>query len=72
MNKEAIGIVGAITLIILIILLIIAGPFLTIWALNTLFPVLVIAYTWKTWCAVLLLGLALNPYRQHKKSDAKK
>lgn len=36
--------------------IIIFGPLVTIWALNTLFPVLAIAYTFDTWCAVILLG----------------
>lgn len=44
----------------LIILLIAIGPLLTIWALNTLFPALAISYTWETWAAVILLGMALR------------
>jgi len=39
---------------VLIILLIVFGPFLTIWAINTLFG-LVIPYTLKTWAASLIL-----------------
>ena len=43
-----------------VILLIIAGvllfPLATIWALNTLFG-LGIAYTWKTWLAVMVLNV---------------
>lgn len=46
--------------IVLIILLVIIGPFLTIWALNTLFPALAIAYTLETWAAVILLSMALR------------
>jgi hypothetical protein len=42
--------------ILLVIAILIVGPFLTVWALNTLFPVLAIGYTWQTWCAVILLG----------------
>ena len=44
----------------LIILLIAIGPLLTIWSLNTLFPALAIGYTWETWAAVILLGMALR------------
>lgn len=44
----------------LIVVLIIIGPFLTIWALNTLFPALAIAYTIETWAAVILLGMAIR------------
>lgn len=40
----------------LIIVMIAIGPVLTIWALNTLFPVLAIPYTISTWFAVVVLG----------------
>ena len=50
--------VGAI--IVLVLLLVVFGPFFTIWALNTLFPVLVIPYTFDTWCATILLGMFLR------------
>lgn len=40
----------------LVIALIIVGPLLTIWSLNTLFPVLAIDYTINTWFAALVLG----------------
>jgi hypothetical protein len=43
-------------LVLLIILLVIAGPFITIWALNTLFPALAIEYTFQTWLAAIILG----------------
>lgn len=39
-----------------IVVLIIFGPFLTIWAFNTLFPSLAIPYTIATWFAVVVLG----------------
>jgi hypothetical protein len=39
----------------LIIAVIVIGPLLGIWSLNTLFPVLTIPYTWETWAAFLLL-----------------
>jgi len=41
--------------IIFIILAIIFGPFITIWSLNTLFPVLAIPYTLETWAAAIAL-----------------
>jgi hypothetical protein len=47
-------------LILLGILVVIFSPFLTIWALNTLFTSLAIPYTLETWSAVILLGLALR------------
>ena len=45
------GIVGV---IVLIAVLIIAGPLLLLWAMNTLFPVLAIPYTIWTWLAALI------------------
>ena len=48
---------GVLAFVILVILLVVFGPFFTIWALNILFPVLAIPYTFDTWCAVILLGL---------------
>lgn len=43
-------------LIALIVGLIVVGPLLTIWALNTLFPVLAINYGFFEWLAVIFLG----------------
>ena len=43
-------------LVLLIIVLIVVGPFITIWALNTLFPALAIEYTFQTWLAAVILG----------------
>lgn len=40
----------------LVIALVAIGPILTIWSLNTLFPVLAIPYTLETWASVVLLG----------------
>lgn len=46
-----------IALVILFVLfLIVVGPILTIWALNTLFPALAIPYTIETWVAAVVLG----------------
>jgi len=42
--------------IVIIIALVVLGPFFTIWSLNTLFPVLAIPYTLDTWVAVIILG----------------
>jgi hypothetical protein len=41
--------------ITLIVLVIVFGPLLGIWSLNTLFPVLHIPFTIETWCAFALL-----------------
>ena len=57
-NKEltimkALGVILAVALVIALIIL---GPLLTIWAMNTLFPALAIPYTIWTWLSVLILG----------------
>ena len=57
-KPSAAGILG---LILVVILLIAAGPLLLIWALNTLFPILAIPYTFWTWLAALILGSAVAP-----------
>ncbi len=40
----------------LIVFLLAIGPWLVIWALNTLFPVLAIEFGLATWAAVVVLG----------------
>ncbi len=47
-------------LIVLVLFLLIIGPFLVIWSVNTLFPALAIPYGLETWCAVVLLGAFLR------------
>jgi hypothetical protein len=46
--------------LILIVAIIVFGPLCSIWALNTLFPMLAIPYTFETWLAVILLGGVFN------------
>jgi hypothetical protein len=50
----------SVLLIALIVFVIIIGPILSIWALNTLFPVLAIPFTIETWAAVILLAATLK------------
>ena len=47
-------------LVLLIIVLVIAGPFITIRSLNTLFPALAIEYTFQTWLAAVILGSVIK------------
>ena len=44
----------------LIVFFIAIGPWLVIWALNTLFPVLAIEFGLSTWAAVIILGTFLR------------
>ena len=41
--------------VLLVIAVIVFGPIVGIWSLNTLFPVLAIPYTLETWAAYFLL-----------------
>ena len=50
-------------LIAIVVILVVIGPFLTIWALNTLFPVLAIPYTMETWASMTLLGGVFNVFK---------
>jgi hypothetical protein len=46
--------------IALVVLLTIIGPFITVWALNALFPLLAIPYTLETWAAMVILQVVLR------------
>ena len=43
-------------IVLLVALFIVMGPLLMIWALNTLFPVLNIAYSFETWISIVILA----------------
>ena len=43
-------------LLILLVVLVIVGPIVAIWSLNTLFPVLAIPYTIETWLATAVIA----------------
>jgi tryptophan-rich sensory protein len=49
-----------IMIVALVIFLIIVGPLITIWSLNTLFPVLAIPYNIWTWLATVFLFAAVR------------
>ena len=46
--------------ILFVVFLLAIGPWLVIWALNTLFPILAIEFTFWTWAAVIVLGTFLR------------
>ena len=56
MNIKVSSETGLILMVIFIVLVAIFGPLLTIWALNTLFPVLAIPLSLDTWMAAFVLG----------------
>jgi hypothetical protein len=43
-------------LLIVLLVAVIFGPLLTIWSLNTLFPVLAIPYSIETWLATAVIA----------------
>jgi len=55
--------------IALIIVLLAIGPWLVIWSLNTLFPVLAIQFTFWTWCAVVIMGVFFRANVTVKRKD---
>ena len=60
-------VLALIAAIALIVFLVIIGPVLTIWALNTLFPVVAIPYTIETWFAVVIVGALFKTNLTYKK-----
>lgn len=62
-NKLENGSSGIVVLMVLAaaILVIVYGPFITIWALNTLFPVLAIPSNFYTWLATIVVVGVLRP-----------
>jgi hypothetical protein len=61
------SIVKVVLAIAVVVVLIAIGPWLVIWSLNTLFPVLAIPYTFWTWLAVLIMGTFLKGSVTYKK-----
>ena len=47
--------IGLSFMLVLLVFLVLVGPLLTLWALNTLFPNLALAYSFTNWCAVVVL-----------------
>ena len=47
-------------IVLAVISLVLVGPLLTIWSLNTLFPTLAISYGLDTWLAIVILGSLFN------------
>lgn len=56
--------------ITVLVMAIAVGPLLILWALNTLFPVLAIPYTWQTWAAAFILSspFSAGAFSRSKKS----
>jgi hypothetical protein len=66
MLDSTVKIIMAIAVIVLLAAL---GPWLVVWSLNTLFPVLAIEFTFWTWCAVVILGVFFRANVTVKRRD---
>ena len=66
MLDSAVKVIMAIAVIVLLAAL---GPWLVVWSLNTLFPVLAIEFTFWTWCAVVILGVFFRANVTVKRKD---
>ena len=55
--------------IVVVVALLAVGPWLVIWSLNTLFPVLAIEFTFWTWCAVIIIGTFFRANVTVKRKD---
>jgi len=64
---KVLALIAVIAVIALIVFLVIIGPVLTIWALNTLFPVLAIPLTPETWFAVVVVVALFKTILTYKK-----
>jgi hypothetical protein len=53
--------------VLILVTIIICGPIVTIWCLNTLFPALAIPLNFDTWLATFLIGGLLSPLKVTKK-----
>jgi hypothetical protein len=63
MTSTLIKLILGITLLVIVVII---GPLLGIWSLNTLFPVLAIPYTIETWAAFALLFTTGSIYKFKK------
>ena len=55
--------------VVLILVLLAIGPWLVIWSLNTLFPLLAIEFTFWTWAAVVIMGTFFRANVTIKRKD---
>ena len=67
MTKTTKDIITIVAVLALAVLAVIFGPLATLWALNTLFPVLAIPYNFYSWLAVVLINLTLRSSVSFKK-----
>jgi hypothetical protein len=69
MMNYKVGAVAFTALILVLIALVIVGPLIIIWSMNTLFPVLAIPYDIWTWLATVFLFAAVRANVTVKRRD---
>lgn len=67
MTKTTKDIITIIAVLAFAVLAMIFGPLATIWAVNTLFPLLAIPYNFYSWLAVVVINLTLRSSVSFKK-----
>lgn len=67
MTKTTKDIITIIAILAFALLAVIFGPLATIWAVNTLFPLLAIPYNFYSWLAVVVINLTLRSSVSFKK-----
>jgi hypothetical protein len=56
LKENALIATGGLVAILLVVAIFTLGPLFVVWALNTLFPILAIPYSFDSWCAVIVLA----------------
>jgi len=67
MTKTTKDIITIVAVLAFAVLAVIFGPLATLWAVNTLFPLLAIPYNFYSWLAVVVLNLTLRSSVSFKK-----
>jgi hypothetical protein len=67
MTKTTKDIITIVAILALATLVLIFGPIATLWAVNTLFPMLAIPYNFYSWLAVVVINLTLRSNVSFKK-----
>lgn len=67
MTKENYEIMKMLVTVVFAMLVVAFFPLGVLWAIQTLFPVVVLQYNFYNWAAVLIMGIFFRGYRNPKK-----
>lgn len=67
MTKSTKDIISILAILAFAVVAVIFGPLATLWAVNTIFPMLAIPYNFYSWLAVVVLNLTLRSSVSFKK-----